>query len=165
VDTTQLIQQQQKNMMELLGQAGGNMDTARRLLAGAGTQTAGLGFGGYIGPASNATEEYDGSTWTAGGNLNTARERLAGAGTQSAGLGFGGQTAGLTFVANTEEYNGSAWTNSTNMGTATRSLAGAGIQTAALGFGGTTGAITTATEEYNFSSLINVPAAWASGGV
>jgi hypothetical protein len=33
-----------------------------------------------------------------------------------------------------------------------------------LAFGGTTTAITAATEEYNFSSLINVPAAWASGG-
>jgi hypothetical protein len=52
---------------------GGNLGTARRLLAGAGTQTAGLGFGGYP-PNSSATEEYDGSTWTAGGNLGTARE-------------------------------------------------------------------------------------------
>ena len=30
--------------------AGGNMNTARRLLSGLGTQTASLGFGGYIGP-------------------------------------------------------------------------------------------------------------------
>jgi hypothetical protein len=37
---------------------------------------------------SNATEEYDGSTWTSGGNLNTARNFLAGAGTQTAALGF-----------------------------------------------------------------------------
>jgi hypothetical protein len=29
----------------------------------------------------NATEEYDGSAWTAGGNLGTARYALAGAGT------------------------------------------------------------------------------------
>jgi hypothetical protein len=27
---------------------------------------------------TNATEEYDGSSWTAGGNLNTARRYLAG---------------------------------------------------------------------------------------
>jgi hypothetical protein len=43
---------------------------------GAGTQTAALVFGGY-GPL-NATEEYDGSSWTAGGNLGTARYVLAG---------------------------------------------------------------------------------------
>jgi hypothetical protein len=29
---------------------GGNMGTARYALAGAGTQTAGLAFGGYVGP-------------------------------------------------------------------------------------------------------------------
>jgi hypothetical protein len=55
--------------------AGGNMATARFELAGAGTQTAALGFWwictttGY----TNATEEYNGSAWTAGGNLGTAR--------------------------------------------------------------------------------------------
>jgi hypothetical protein len=32
-----------------------------------------LGFGGYTTTSSNATEEYDGSAWTAGGNLTTAR--------------------------------------------------------------------------------------------
>jgi hypothetical protein len=42
---------------------------------------------------TNATEEYDGSAWTAGGNLNTARRSLAGAGTQTAALAFGGYTA------------------------------------------------------------------------
>jgi hypothetical protein len=42
---------------------GNNMGTARYNLAGAGTQTAALGFGGY-GPTANtgATEEYDGSS-------------------------------------------------------------------------------------------------------
>jgi hypothetical protein len=54
--------------------SGGNLGTARSEIAGAGTQTAGLGFGGYISagtPTTNATEEYDGSAWTAGGNLGT----------------------------------------------------------------------------------------------
>jgi hypothetical protein len=37
-----------------------------------------------------ATEEYNGSAWTAGGSLNTSRRNLAGAGTQTAGLAFGG---------------------------------------------------------------------------
>jgi hypothetical protein len=34
-------------------------------LAGAGTQTAGLAFGGDTPSATGATEEYDGTTWTA----------------------------------------------------------------------------------------------------
>jgi hypothetical protein len=44
---------------------GNNLNTARSRLAGAGTQTAALAFGGTP-PATvtGATEEYDGSTWT-----------------------------------------------------------------------------------------------------
>jgi hypothetical protein len=51
------------------------MGTARYALAGAGTQTAGLAFGGYVGPpgATGATEEYDGTSWSPGGSLNTGR--------------------------------------------------------------------------------------------
>jgi hypothetical protein len=69
---------------------GGNLGTAREQLAGAGTQTAGLAFGGATPTVTAATEEYDGSAWTAGGNLGTERRGLAGAGTQTAGLAFGG---------------------------------------------------------------------------
>jgi hypothetical protein len=55
-----LLQQQQKNIMEYLGQHL-NLNTARSYLAGAGTQTAALGFGGE--PTTAATEEYDGTSW------------------------------------------------------------------------------------------------------
>jgi hypothetical protein len=42
------------------------LNTARAGLYGAGTQTAALAFGGNTpgAPTTNATEEYDGSTWT-----------------------------------------------------------------------------------------------------
>jgi hypothetical protein len=33
-------------------------------VAGAGTQTAALAFGGNLPSVTGATEEYDGSTWT-----------------------------------------------------------------------------------------------------
>jgi hypothetical protein len=59
----------------------------------AGTQTAGLGFGGYspaLAKVLNNTQEYDGSTWTDGGNLGNARYRLAGAGIQTAASAFAG---------------------------------------------------------------------------
>ena len=87
---------------------GGNLTTARYQLGGAGTQTAGLGFGGNP-PTSgnNATEEYDGSSWTNGGNLGTARRAVEGNGTQTAGLAVGGHP-GRT---DTEEYDGSSWTS------------------------------------------------------
>jgi hypothetical protein len=110
-------------------------------MAGAGTQTVGLGFGGYTTVVVNNTEEYDGTSWTAGGNLNTARGGLAGAGIQTAGLAFGGTNA-------TEEYNGTSWTVSGNLATARYFLGGAGTQTSALGFGGYTTTFSAATEEY-----------------
>jgi hypothetical protein len=44
---------------------------------------------------TNATEEYDGSSWTAGGNLNTTRG-LAGCGIQTAGFSFWWDTQQLT---------------------------------------------------------------------
>jgi hypothetical protein len=55
------------------------LNTARYNLAGAGTQTAALAFGGYTGtPNTGATEEYDGNTWTSNpGSLNTARRRFS----------------------------------------------------------------------------------------
>jgi hypothetical protein len=92
---------------------GNNMGTARYALAGAGTQTAGLAFGGYVGPPTvntTATEEYDGTNWASSNPLNTGRYSNAGAGTQTAGLVFGGYD--LRSTAATEEYNGSTWTTS-----------------------------------------------------
>ena len=95
--------------------SGGNMGTARAVLAGAGTQTAGLAFAGGIGTPpfnTDATESYNGSAWTAGGNMGTARGELGGAGTQTAGLGFGGYIPGgnVTF---TEEFNSPGFTTKT----------------------------------------------------
>jgi hypothetical protein len=84
--------------------SGGNLATARRYLAGAGTLSAGLCTGGVAGTYSNVTEEYNGTSWAAGGNLATAREAPAGAGTQTAGLCAGGYTGSNTNV--TEEYTG-----------------------------------------------------------
>jgi hypothetical protein len=80
------------------------LNTARATLAGAGTQTAGLAFGGEANPPiTGATEEYDGSTWTTSpGSLNTARKGLAAGGTQTAALAFGGNTGSITNA--TEEF-------------------------------------------------------------
>jgi hypothetical protein len=89
---------------------GNNMNTARQELAGAGTQTAGLAFGGIIPPRTGATEEYDGNSWTSSNPLNTVRSELSGAGTQTAGLAFGGSLPGATGA--TEEYDGNSWATS-----------------------------------------------------
>jgi len=141
--------------------AGGALITGKSGMAGAGTQTAGLGFGGYTASATPTaqTEEYNGTAWSAGGALILARNWLGGAGTQTAGLGFGGSTASSNCIASaTEEYNGTAWTNGGNMNTARRLMSTAGSQNAAASFGGyVSGTNTAATEEYNGST-------WQNGG-
>ena len=126
--------------------AGSSLSAARKGLAGAGTQTLGLVFGGT--GDTNATEEYNGSGWAAGGDLNTARASIAGAGTQTAGLAIAGNAPPVT--NSSEEYDGTSWTASNNLGTARSYLAGMGTQTAGLAFGGDAAQGNTGKqEEYN----------------
>jgi hypothetical protein len=47
-----------------------DLNTARRLLAGAGTATAALAFGGET-PNTGATESWNGTSWTEVNDLNT----------------------------------------------------------------------------------------------
>ena len=48
------------------------MNTARNDGGGTGTQTAGLAYGGDAPGASNATEHYDGTSWTNANNMLVA---------------------------------------------------------------------------------------------
>ena len=91
------------------------MNTARRTLAGAGIQTAALGFGGQVSSTDKVlTESYDGSSWTEVADLNTARRELGGTGTSTAALAFGGGIGGgTTDTGATEEWNVPTKTNET----------------------------------------------------
>jgi hypothetical protein len=154
--------------------SGGNMGTARRTLGGCGTQTAGLGYGGYSTDSASATEEYDGSTWTAGGSLPQGFEGPGSAGTQTAALQFGGylqagSPAAPPFYSNiTNEYNGSSWTAGGNLNANRQSATGFGLQTAAIGAGGYgSGGYSSAVESYNgtaWTSVASLPAIRASFG-
>jgi hypothetical protein len=84
--------------------------TARAVFSRCWYSNSSFSFWWYDTPATGATEEYDGTSWTAGGSLNTARIYLAGCGTQTAALAFGGQIPTVTGA--TEEYDGSTWTKS-----------------------------------------------------
>ena len=86
------------------------MNTARSTLAGSGTQTSAIAFGGDTGPAvQSLTELYDGTSWTVSSTMATARDRLGGAAaTSPAALAFGGTTGSNT--AASEEFNSSATT-------------------------------------------------------
>ena len=72
--------------------SGGNLNTARSQLGGAGTQTTGLEIWRFLPMefCSNATEEYDGSSWTTVNTIFTDSGGMAGWGTQA--LSEGGST-------------------------------------------------------------------------
>jgi hypothetical protein len=75
-----VFQEQQKNTMVLLGQQVVSLNTARKRLAVAGTQTAALAFGGYTAAQliTAATEEYDGTSWTTSpGSLNNRQDNFS----------------------------------------------------------------------------------------
>lgn len=127
---------------------GGNLNTAREILAGAGADnTFALAFGGYTPPTGSnvtITESYDGTSWTEVNDLNTARSDLAGTGTQTLALAFGGSVPN----AQTEEWNGTSWTEVADLSTTRGNLAGDGTQASALAFGGLSTLVTGATEEW-----------------
>ena len=78
------------------------MNTGRSGLAGAGTQTAALAFGGDTPPETGATESWNGTSWTEVNDLNVARQEMGGAGADNtSALAFGGNPA----TATTEEWN------------------------------------------------------------
>ena len=57
--------------------SGGNMNTARASLGGAGTQTAALGFGGDNPANTSATELYNGTSWiTAGSSITVDDDQI-----------------------------------------------------------------------------------------
>jgi hypothetical protein len=99
---------------------GGALNTARTTLSGAGTQTAGLAFGGNVPPETAATEEYDGSSWTAGGSL-IQQETIRRLWYSNSCISFWWYTTANTGA--TEEYNGATWTAGGSLNTA-RSLLG-----------------------------------------
>jgi hypothetical protein len=107
---------------------GGNLNTARRYPAGAGTQTGGLAFGGTTGSSTGVTESYNGTSWTELNDLNTARQSLAGCGaTNTAALAIGGFGAPVSGV--TETWNGTSWTEVNDLNQARYALAGVGTNT------------------------------------
>ena len=132
------------------------LNTGRLYLAtGAGTQTAGLGFGGATVPGSadsTASESWNGSSWTSTPSLNSARRNAGGAGIQTAALAFGGNGPGP--LSSTEIWNSTSWTNSpATLNTAREGIAGFGTQTAAISSGGGNG---TFVESYNGSVWTNI---------
>ena len=85
--------------------AGNNINLGRSGLGfggGAATQTAAWIAGGTLPGVTEASEHYDGTTWSTAPTITTARAKTGGAGTQATALIFGGgPDSGLTA---TEEF-------------------------------------------------------------
>ena len=135
--------------------SGGNLGTARERLGAAGTQTAGLAFGGNLDPGNSAlTESWNGTNWTEVSDLNQVRNGMQGNGTSTASFAVGG--AGGPSSAVTEEWNGASWAEVGDLNTARTNLssARAGTTTNALAFAGAAPSVSTATEEWSGSSNV-----------
>ena len=140
-----------------------DMNTVKFGAQGAGSQTAGLTFGGESGPVRiGNTESYNGTTWTEVADLSTVRGEGNGAGTQTSAIAFHGNSNPTTFLTSTETWNGSSWTSSpsTNSGKLQTNVGGGigEVSTAALGTGGRNPPTSylSATESYNGSSWTEV---------
>ena len=75
--------------------SGGDLNTGRRNVAGFGTQTAAVFFGGRLIPppsAKNETEEYNGTSWSEVTDNPTGRIQASIAGSQTAALSAFGAT-------------------------------------------------------------------------
>ena len=147
---------------------GNNLNTARGELAAAGNspQTASLVFGGTTSSTpdnpgiTNASEEYDGTSWTSGNNMNYSSRNLGGFGIQTSALAAGG-LGPPTYLATTGEYDGTNWTAGTSLPSGLQDNQGmtGASQTSGIVAGGegTPGSATSATLEYDGST-------WTAGG-
>ena len=148
---------------------GNNLNTARGLMAAGGnsTQTAGLCFGGTTttGPdntgVTNATEEYNGTSWTSVNNMNYSVRNFGGAGTQTNAVAAGGNPGPSQYNSTTGEYDGTDWTAGTSLPTALQDNQGmtGASQSAAFFVGGEgpPGSRRTDTLEYDGTN-------WTAGG-
>jgi len=116
---------------------GGNLSTGRYGLAGAGTQTAGLAWGGRNTPIYNVTEEYNGTAWTGGGNYPKNITSHGGTGLQTAALSVGGlNPAAPPAYSDSFEYDGTTWANPASIGRQGFAMRVSGTQTSAVATGG-----------------------------
>ena len=138
--------------------SGNNMNTGRASAGGAGTQTAGLGFGGVTPPQTDKTESYNGSSWTEVADLQQTGTKLEGFGTSTAAIACGGDISS-SYSDRSETWNGSAWSEGNNLNQARNQMASiSGITTAGLVFGGQgpPPGMQDVTESYNGTSWTEV---------
>ena len=145
---------------------GGNINTARYVPGGGGSQTAGIMFGGQPGggTSANQTELYNGTAWSETADLNTARERISSAAnSQTAALCVDGVVyPGATNKNLTESWNGTSWTEVGDTSISQNGRFGFGTPSAAVVAGGGTSNMNE-TETWNGSAWSTSPATLGQG--
>jgi hypothetical protein len=133
---------------------GGNLNTARSQMGGAGSgQTNALGFGGETPGGEHAqTETYNGTSWTEVNDLTAATRLQCGIGIiNTAVLAAGGyQPPG--YQSKVESWNGTSWTETTDTNSAKGAGGSAGTSTAGLAFAGVPGGPMATNESWNGSA-------------
>ena len=160
--------------------SGGALPATVAANQGAGIQTAALSISGQPNSpgtaATNATNHYNGSSWTAGGTLSAGAASYGGVsatkGSETASLywdGYNPTPSPAGYRATVSSYNGSSWTaQPTFPGSPAGYCGGAGTSTAALSIGGYL--VTNCYESdssYNWTAAGALPAAkyaMAAGG-
>ena len=122
-----------------------NLNTGRNAGAGFGIQTAAVMTTGNVPPESNATEEYDGSSWTSVTNYPISKRFTAASGTLTSGLVAGGSP----IVATVNKYDGTNWTAANSLPTSTDGGVMFGTQTASVYSVGRNPSATTTTYEFD----------------
>ena len=143
--------------------SGGDLNTQRRGMGGAGTAntallaSAGDSPPGSGGPFSVLNEQYNGTSWTEVADLNLGRKFVGDGGTQTAAIIYGGRKQTPATESNdTEIWNGSGWTEVNNLNEAKQLVGSAGTSTANLCFGGAdTGTLAT-TESWDGTNWTEV---------
>ena len=140
--------------------SGGNLNTARTALGGAGSTSAGIVFGGRTPGIVSVTETYNGTAFTEVADLNVAKGSGGSAGynTSTVAIYFAGATPAGPRQNTNEKWNGSAWTEVADMNESKNGMQGGmGTSTAATHGGGqTSGGNVNSTEVWDNSSWTEV---------
>jgi len=137
-----------------------NLNAAARIGGVAGTQSAGLEYGGIQPPGTYVAnmQSWNGSSWSNSPyNLNNGTYGMMSCGTSTAALSAGGENPSGGDAWNiTEEYDGGAWTSGNTMPVARYYGGGDGTQTSAFIAGGS-GPVSPTSLEYDGTN-------WTAGG-
>ena len=131
-----------------------DINTARIVLPGTGTQTSSIIAGGFVGSNLANVETWNGTSWTEVNDINTARRGHGCAGPDNtSALIAGGNAGGSVRFSEVESWNGTSWTEVADVNVGRSSGGLTGTATLGLFFGGSSvPAIVGNTEKWNGTS-------------